>query len=373
MTDKHLHIVSFDVPFPADYGGVMDVFYKLKALSEVGVKVHLHCYEYGRRHAEELEKYCVSVNYYKRDMSARHLLSRRPFIVSSRESHELIENLSHDGYPILFEGLHTCGIIGAPELKNRKIYIRAHNVEHDYYQSLAKVEKRFFKRVYLRNEANKLRRFQDVMLNANAIFAIQQADAAYFSKKYRNIIQIPAFNPFDKVDIQQGRGDYALYHGKLSVGENEVAARFLIEEVFAHVSYKLIVAGAEPSVELQKLAESHPNVEVIANPDDETMFSLISNAHVNVLYTEQATGLKLKLLNVLYRGRFCLLNDKMVEGTPLGDLCVIANTAEDYRQRLNELFAQSFDADLTRRTTILDEQFNNLKNAQRIADEIFGE
>lgn len=373
MTDRHLHIVSFDIPFPADYGGVMDVFHKLKALSEVGVKVHLHCYEYGRSHADELNEYCVSVNYYKRDMSARHLLSRKPFIVASRVSRELIGNLSHDDYPILFEGLHTCGITGAPELKNRRIFIRAHNVEHDYYRSLAKAEKRLSKRVYLRGEANKLLRFQDVMLNADAIFAIQQADAAYFSEKYKNVIRIPAFNPFDRVEIQQGRGDYALYHGKLSVGENEVAARFLIDEVFAHVPYKLIVAGAEPSLELQKLARSHSNVELIANPDDETMFCLIGNAHVNVLYTEQATGLKLKLLNVLYRGRFCLLNDKMVEGTPLGDLCVIANTAEEYRQRLDELFEQPFDADLTRRIDILDEQFNNLKNAQRIADEIFGE
>ena len=34
MTENHLHIISFDVPYPANYGGVIDVFYRVKALTE---------------------------------------------------------------------------------------------------------------------------------------------------------------------------------------------------------------------------------------------------------------------------------------------------------------------------------------------------
>ena len=26
--DKHLHVISFDIPWPVNYGGVIDVFYK---------------------------------------------------------------------------------------------------------------------------------------------------------------------------------------------------------------------------------------------------------------------------------------------------------------------------------------------------------
>ena len=43
-----IHIVSFDVPFPPEYGGVIDVYFKAKALSEKGLKVLLHCFQYGR-------------------------------------------------------------------------------------------------------------------------------------------------------------------------------------------------------------------------------------------------------------------------------------------------------------------------------------
>jgi len=56
--DKHLHIISFDVPYPTDYGGAIDVFYKIKALHKLGIKIHLQTYEYGRGQQDELLKYC---------------------------------------------------------------------------------------------------------------------------------------------------------------------------------------------------------------------------------------------------------------------------------------------------------------------------
>lgn len=40
--DKHLNIVAFDNPYPPTYGGVIDVYYKLKSLAETGLKIHLH-------------------------------------------------------------------------------------------------------------------------------------------------------------------------------------------------------------------------------------------------------------------------------------------------------------------------------------------
>ena len=36
---KTLQIVIFDNPCPPDYGGVIDVFYKIKALKALGVRI----------------------------------------------------------------------------------------------------------------------------------------------------------------------------------------------------------------------------------------------------------------------------------------------------------------------------------------------
>ena len=79
----NLNIVSFDVPFPANYGGVIDVYYKLLWLHKAGVKIHLHCFTYGRKPSKELEALCEKVYYYERKTGNKSV----PFI-----------NVAHDGW-----------------------------------------------------------------------------------------------------------------------------------------------------------------------------------------------------------------------------------------------------------------------------------
>ena len=91
--DKHLHIINFTVPYPADYGGVIDLFWKLPALQAQGVKIHLHCFDYGRGKQTELNKYCTSVNYYERSSGLKGFNLNLPYIVSSRKNETLFNNL----------------------------------------------------------------------------------------------------------------------------------------------------------------------------------------------------------------------------------------------------------------------------------------
>ncbi|MFZ9029038.1 MAG: hypothetical protein ACO2Z9_08480, partial [Crocinitomicaceae bacterium] len=133
----HLHIVAFDVPYPADYGGAIDVFYRIKALHGLGIKVHLHCYEYGRGMPEELKEYVEDIQYYRRRKTVIDWLNKLPFIVKTRSNKFLIRNLLKDDAPILFEGIHTTYFIGDERLKNRIKIVRAHNIEHEYYSKLA--------------------------------------------------------------------------------------------------------------------------------------------------------------------------------------------------------------------------------------------
>ena len=34
--EKHINIIALNIPFPANYGGVIDIYYKLYALSRCG-------------------------------------------------------------------------------------------------------------------------------------------------------------------------------------------------------------------------------------------------------------------------------------------------------------------------------------------------
>ena len=369
-TDYHLHVIAFDVPYPANYGGVIDVFYRVKALSESGVKVHLHCFEYGRGEQEILKR-CHEVKYYKRDTSFAKQLSLTPFIVNSRRSEALVQDLLKDNYPILCEGLHTTAILLDKRLKHRKIYVRAHNVEHDYYNGLGEAERCGWKRLFYRAEAWKLKRYEPVLKKAAGIFAISQKDADYFNKRYQNVTVVPGFNSADTVCSETGRGDYVLYHGNLSVRENEDAAEWLIENVFAELDLHCIVSGLNPSDKLVKLAEKYSNVTLVANPDDAEMIDLLRQAQVNILVTNQPTGLKLKLLNALYNGRFCLVNSDMVKGTSLDDLCVVADEPEQMIAEIKRLMEEDFtEEDIEERDAQMRQLYDNEANARKIIEAI---
>ena len=373
MNENHLHIIAFDVPYPANYGGVIDVFYRVKALSEAGVKVHLHCFEYGRGEQEILNR-CYEVRYYKRDTSFAKQLSLTPFIVNSRCSEALVQDLLQDDYPILCGGLHTTAVLLDKRMKNRKIYVRAHNVEHDYYNGLGDTERCGWKRFFYHAEAWKLRRYEPILKKAAGIFAISQQDVEHFSKLYKNVILVPGFNSADSVCSETGRGEYVLYHGNLSVKENEEAAKWLIENVFSELDMHCIVAGLNPSDKLEKIAEKHSNVTLMANPDDAEMIDLLRQAQVNILVTNQPTGLKLKLLNALYNGRFCLVNSDMVKGTSLESLCVVADEPEQMVAEIKRLMEEDFtEEDIEQRDTEMRQLYDNETNAKIIVEAIYSQ
>ena len=202
-----LHIVSFNVPYPPDYGGVMDVFYKIKALHDLDVKIKLHCFEYGRKEADALNFVCDEVHYYKREHSFIDFTSKTPYIVKTRKSDELFQRLLADQAPILFEGLHTCYYLDHEELKNRVKAVRMHNVEWDYYRHLSRSESGMWRRFYFYTESIKLKSFEKILSAADHLLPISRNDFDYLNKEYQNVTYLPAFHPNEEVISMPGKGD----------------------------------------------------------------------------------------------------------------------------------------------------------------------
>ncbi|MBL0066624.1 MAG: glycosyltransferase family 4 protein [Bacteroidetes bacterium] len=364
-SELHTHIISFDVPYPADYGGVIDVFYKLKALQAAGVKVHLHCFEYGRPPQQEIHRYCEEVYYYSRQNAKSMLFNTLPYIVLSRQSEELKRRLLKDNFPILFEGLHSTFYLPDADLATRHKVVRTHNVEHDYYESLAAVEKNIFKRYYFFNEAGKLKKYQNILKNAQGIAAISPNDSRYFSSLFSGVSFIPAFHPYDQVDIRPGKDEFAFYHGNLGVGENNEAALFLVRKVFNDLPFHLIIAGTKPSEELRKAVKEYKNVTLFSDRSPEEIRELIATAQCNILPTFQATGIKLKLLAALFGGRYCIVNSPMVVNTGLESLCIIADTADEMKKQVELVMKKKDFSDRKKREEVL-ANFSNAMNAEKL-------
>jgi len=369
---RHLHIVAFDLPYPPNYGGSTDMFFKLRAFANLNIKVTLHVFLYGgKKPSRELRDEVHALYYYPRKRS-NPFAGKLPFIVSSRSSEKLLKRLSSDNSPILFEGLHTTRYLDHPSLKHKRRVVRAHNVEHHYYEALALAEERWWKTLFFKTEARKLKTYERILSSADGIAGISPLETDYFQSEYGNAVYVPAFHSNENIQSKLGTGSYILYHGNLSVPENNRAALYLAEEVFPKTGMECIIAGSRPSKSLQKAISEHDNIKLVADVEADHILDLISNAQANVLVTFQSTGIKLKLLNSLYRGRFVVANKPMVEETGLESLCSVANTPTEMVKLIQELKNRNFsNRDLSNREEILGNTFDNNLNAEKLVQMLF--
>ena len=358
-----------DIPWPANYGGAIDMFYKLKALHEVGCKITLHCFQYGDRvPSAELEQYCTKVYYYPRQTGFKGLHYSLPYIISSRRSQQLLHNLSMDEYPILFDGLHTTFLINEPALANRKKILRVHNIEATYYQKLGMQAKDFLKKLYYFFESSRLISYEKALYSIDTFVSISTTEFDFFKQQYPKAKHsfIPAFHANKAIESLEGKGEYALYHGNLSVVENEQAALFLIKEVFSKTKIPLVLAGKNPSKALLQMQTDQ--IQIVANPTDDDMLQLLKQAHVHVLPAMQNTGLKLKLLHALHNGRFCICNANMLEGSSLENCVIQAGTVEEWLQELHQVILQQFTEEDIKQRQICLMHFDNVINANRLLE-----
>lgn len=370
MSNKRtLHIICHDVPWPPDYGGVVDLFYKLKYLHEAGISIKLHCFDYGRGRHDQLNRYCDEVHYYERQKGLKAVSVRLPYIVKSRENNLLLENLLKDDHPVLMEGIHCTAFLRTLLEQERKVFLRLHNVEFLYYSQLFRREKNLFKKFYFLNESMFLRQYERKLPDELPVIAVSPEDAIFYKEELdkENTVYLPVFIPWQEVRSPDGIGDYCLYHGNLSVSENEKAAIWLLEKVFSLANVPFVIAGKNPSQRLVRKVEKNKKIRLVANPSEAEMNELIAGAQLHVLPSFNKTGIKLKLINALYNGRHCLVNEAAVEGTGLQDACHIGSNSNAFASIITQLYHHPFgEEEINLRKRLLGQIFNNKENAQRL-------
>ena len=315
-----LNIITLNIPFPPDYGGMIDSFYRIKWLKTLGVRIHLHCFESGRNRSDELESLCETVNLYPRQTKLVNQLSKIPYIVKSRFSNQLLENLKLNSFPIFFDGLHTT-----------------------YF------------------------------LNHHDLFTISGHDFNFFSASYKKVFLLRPFHPFEEVISNTGKGEYILYHGDLSVSENSLVACSLIKNVFSKLEFSCIIAGKNPPKTLLSEASGLKQLRVIADPGQKEMEELIKNAHINVMPALSANGFKLKHLYSLFAGRHCIINSISAQNFEDRSLFHIADSDEEMIRMINKLMPVDFQYDIViDRKKSIEKTFSNIRNAKILAEIIFG-
>ena len=374
--DKHLHIVCLDVPYPVDYGGVFDLFQKLRVLHAAGVKIHLHCFEYGRGEQPALNEFCAEVHYYARCEGHKGFSHKLPYIVCSRSNGLLLDRLLADDHPILLEGIHCTYLLNDDRFSGRRIVLRLHNVEYRYYRQLYQSERSLFKKLYYLHESNLLRSYERRIADRVKILAVSERDREQYRTEFGagNIHTLPVFLPYEDVTTREGTGCFCLYHGNLSVPENEQAVVWILRNIASALELPLIISGKQPSARLVRLIEQYPSTCLIGDPSEEELQDLIAKAQVNILPAFNCTGVKLKLLNALYNGRHCVVNRGMVDGTGLEAICHVAEDVEDMRSKVVELYSRAIQPEeIAQRKQVLSGIYSTNRNGEQLLQSIWSD
>ena len=225
-------------------------------------------------------------------------------------------------------------------------------------------------------ESRLLKTYEKKIVSKAVFWGVTEKDDAVYRNELgcKNIELLSLYLPDWKVQCPEGMGAYCLYHGDLSVDANDKAATWLLEKVFNKLQVPFVITGKNPSEKLVELAHAHPHTCLVANPSEKEMQDMIAKAHINLIPSYTTTGMKVKLVNALFNGRHCVVNEATVNGSGLESACHIGTTANAFREIIAQLYHQPFTSDeIELRKRLLTPMFNNEMNAKKQVGWIWGE
>lgn len=371
MPNHVLQIVSFDNPYPPIYGGIVEVYHKLKAIHDLGVEIHFHCFTNKiPQHFEELSSITKQIYFYKTTRNSRDFLSLLPFSVRCRDSKELLINLNKVDAPILFESIKSTYLVHKELLPNHRLFLRLHNIEHDYFLGLATSEKNPFKKYLYHSEGLKFASYEKVIKKFEKVFTLSYFEHEYTRQRFGNSVYIPVFHGNQNVIPRSKLGKFAFYHGDLRMSDNLRAVKTLIN-VFKRIpDMKLIIASSNGENFVQRNSKSATNIKFVKLESHQQLLDLLAEAHLNVMLSYQKSGTKLKLMTSLFNSRHCIINDNISDDPTVKQLCDIVEGEDELIAKIKLLKNRDY-TDVSRRKDILETYLNDSNNAQLLIDQIF--
>lgn len=346
---KTILVVMSDLPFPANSGGKIDYFYKLKALKEFGCNVFVVAsYSDPSALAEcdsVLSAMGIKTFFYPRKKSLFSTLSFIPYYVfSSRLEKMELDEVSRFLKDVSFDMMiidHLNSFYAAKQIENifspSKVVYRAHNIESQ-----------FLKRQFLTSRVSILRRLilaidtlkmffyeKHCLKKINHIASISQAEIGYFQQKSRsaNVFWLPPFfnqnvkTSVDEFDVkekevyEQLKSDFKnkkilFFANNFTNGFNVDATTWFLENVWPQIidavpEAHFIMAGRNAG----NYFDSSECVTVVNGFDSVAPYMFI--ADVVLILTFGKEGVKLKLMEAISFNKIIISTDEGVWGSGL--------------------------------------------------------
>ncbi len=228
-----------------------------------------------------------------------------------------------------------------------KISLRAHNIEHEIWERTASQEKLYWKKLYFRMLAVRIRRFEIRMLNKyDLLVPITERDASHYMSFGNKKPYLVVPSGFD-TSLLVPKPDNINYPSVFFIGTldwfpNQEGLVWFIEQVWPlvlqkHPDLKFHVAGRNAPQWITRLFNRNPNIDYMGEIEDAYQF--ITDNAVMVAPLFSGSGMRVKIIEGMALGKAIVTTTIGAEGidvTP-GKNIFVEDDAEGFCQQLDHL------------------------------------
>jgi polysaccharide biosynthesis protein PslH len=367
-------VIGNRIPWPLHDGGAVATYTLLKELSQWGHQVVYFSYNTQKHHvsADQINEHFAFCEVITEPLNAsirplnalKNLFSNRSYFLerydqesSAAQVSQLLREHSFDLVQI--EGLYSYPLVdkrvfffGEPlltsieDLKEMGIPVvyRAHNVEHEIWQRLAKNEPRFWKRWYLNLQSKRLKKEEiQCIKRVSAVVGISCQDIQYFKSLQPNVhLYLPSVKTPINLDIEI-QPDAIFHLGSMEWDANVQSLQWFLSKVWprvkaAHPELKFHVAGKG----IQHHQQMFYQTDVVNHGEVQDAQVFMKNHGISIVPLLAGSGIRMKIIEALSLGIPCVATEIAVQGLPLkkqDGIVAMAQDAQDFADQLIQLLS----------------------------------
>ncbi len=357
-------VLSNKFPYPLKDGGAIATFNLIKGLIYQGNKLTLLTFNTKKHYfstekfpineAQGLEIHSVPLDTTPRIIPAliNLLFSTKPYIAerfySSNFLLKLADLLKNNQFDVVqIEGLYLLQYI--PEIRaksNALISYRAHNVEYEIWQHLAKNKKNPLIKFYLNKLSKRIRKFEQQIINQyDVLLPISEKDNDFFQKNgnRKPVLICPAgFDTAEFVQYQKIVTEPELYFiGSLEWLPNREGLLWFIENCWADLKkrypkIKFHIAGRNAPPAFQGKIKFK---DIIFKGEEENAYEFIRDKSIMIAPLLSGSGMRIKIIEAFFMQKAVVSTSLGAAGTKSIDNrhILIAENASEFIQKISIL------------------------------------
>jgi glycosyltransferase involved in cell wall biosynthesis len=251
---------------------------------------------------------------------------------------------------IIFDHIFSSWLIDLVSTPATKVIYIAHDDMVAYADSLLRLRPGFLKRLRFAGLRSQYQSLQEkVLQRCDYTLTMTPEDAALLRRAGRGPAEVaPLFFDLPETSRDYGRDFHSLLvTGSFDTWEKKLGLTQFLETIFfpiqkRRLALRLVVTGRIPNEVRRQMPTSEPSLEIVHAPSAAQMHGLIRQASAAVVLDLQASGLKIKTIELAASGLPLVSWAPGLEGTGLihGESCLRAASAPEFIAHLDRLCSE---------------------------------